>query len=177
MRFILPAIVVFSSLALAQTQSAPKDNPAPPRSDRAEVESSSKDNRVDLSPPAGDAKAHPDGGDVAEDVLELRPYDPHKAMKNVEVGDYYFRQKNYRAAASRYQEALAYKPNDAIATFKLATALEKTGELAEARKAYEGYLKILPEGPNSEEAKKAMQRLPKPAPEEKPAFGELKPTL
>ena len=94
---------------------------APPRSD-AEPESSSKETKVDLSPPKGDASAHPHSG-VADDVMEMHPYNPMKAMKDVEEGDYLFRRKNYHAAISRYREALDYKPHDAVATFVLLQAL------------------------------------------------------
>lgn len=100
-----------------------------------------------------------------------------RALKNVEIGDYYYKQRNYRAAVSRYREALQYKPNDAVATFRLATALEKMNETAEARSMYLDYLRILPEGPFAEEAKEALERLPKPPEGDKPTFGELKPNV
>ena len=52
-----------------------------------------------------------------------------KAMKDVEVGDYYYKQENYKAAISRYREALEVKPHDAEATYKLAQVLDKTKRL------------------------------------------------
>src|SRR4051794_20469079 len=146
----------------------PEDRNAPPRSD----ESSSKQTKIDLSPPMGDAMSHPNSG-VADDVMEVHVWDPHKAEKNVEVGDYYFKRKNYVAAANRYREALKWKDNDAIATFKLGVSSEKLGKFEDAREAYESYLKILPNGPNAEESKKALEKLPKPPAEEK-KIGELK---
>src|SRR5215470_14977884 len=86
---------------------------------RASEMSSSKDTRIDLSPPADDEKKHPLSGaavsdveDEASDVQEMHPWDPHKAAKDVEVGDFYFKKKNYRAALERYKDALIYKPND-----------------------------------------------------------------
>ncbi len=137
-------------------------NQAPPRSDRGSNESSSKDNPVDLSAPIGDAKSHPNSG-IADDVLELHPYDPHRAEKDIEVGDFYFKQKNYRAAESRYREALDFKPNDAVATFKLANTLEKEGNQPEAEKFYTSYLQILPDGPSAQECKTAIARMKSPA--------------
>lgn len=103
-------------------------------------------------------------------VSEFHPWNPHKAAKDIEVGDYYFKErKNYRAAADRYREALLYKENDAVATFRLAVCLEKLGQPDEARKEYESYLKILPHGPQAEEAQKAIQRLQGTAANAKPA--------
>jgi tetratricopeptide (TPR) repeat protein len=140
----------------------------PPRSDRANVndlgsdlgQSSSKDDQIDLDAPADDDKTHPQSSAaVAEGVTEFHTWDPHKAAKSVEVGDFYFRRKNYRAAEGRYRDALAYKDNDAVATIKLAVCLEKLGVLDDARAEYESYLKILPHGPQAEEAQKAIERL------------------
>jgi tetratricopeptide (TPR) repeat protein len=114
--------------------------------------SSSKDTKVNIPPPAGDA---------APDVQEMKPYDPHKADKNIEIGDYYFKRGNYRAAESRYREALEWKPGDAIATYKMGEVMEKQGNLLQARQNYQAYLKILPDGPLSQDAKKALERIEK----------------
>jgi Flp pilus assembly protein TadD len=96
-------------------------------------------------------------------VQEFHPWDPHKAAKSVEVGDFYFKRKNYRAAEDRYREALTYKNNDAIATFRLAVCLEKLDRPDDARAEYQSYLNILPHGPQAAEAQKAMDRLKGPA--------------
>jgi len=162
----------------AKNDAAKKRAPsmAPPRSDRVQAddlgsgvgESSSKDTQVDLSPPADDAKTHPQSSAAVADaeatvlsggVSEFHTWDPHKAAKSVEVGDFYFKRKNYHAAEDRYREALRYKDNDAVATFRLAVCLEKLGILDDARAEYESYLKILPHGPQAMEAQKAIDRL------------------
>src|SRR5580693_8559723 len=155
---------------------APPLNPEPPRSDRVNAdsldnrpgESSSKDSQIDLSPPANDDRAHPHGGEAVtdakiaagdSDVNEMHPWDPHRAAKDIEVGDFYFKRKNYHAAEDRYREALRYKDNDAIATIRLAVCLEKLGILDDARAEYESYLRILPHGPQAAEAQTGIDRL------------------
>jgi tetratricopeptide (TPR) repeat protein len=149
----------------AQEQSQPPSKGGDQSDARHAEMSSSKDTRIDLNPPANDAKNHPDSGtaiydaEQPDDVQEFHPWDPHKAAKDVEVGDYYFKRKNYRAAMSRYQEALVYKPNDATANFRLAQCEEKIGEPSDAITHYEAYLKILPHGPESTEAQKSLERL------------------
>jgi tetratricopeptide (TPR) repeat protein len=154
--------------------STPPPNSAPPRSDRVNAsalgdaagESSSKDTQIDLSPPPGDDKAHPhstDASDSDSDVAEFHPWNPHKAAKDIEVGDYYFKRKNYLGAESRYREALEYKENDATATFKLAVCLDKMSRPDEALEQYENYLKILPNGSEAPEVRKAIARLKGPA--------------
>lgn len=137
---------------------------------REAAESSSHDTRIDISAPKDDAKNHPDSKSAiadmeaadspeTSDVQEFHPWNPMKALKDVEVGDYYFKHKNYRAALDRYKEALYWKENDAIASFRLAQCQEKLGNKEAARKYYEQYLKILPEGPFAKDAHTSLDRL------------------
>ena len=163
---------------------APNPKLVPPRSDHVDAsslgddagESSSQDTQIDLSPPPDDAKDHPQNSNLLKDegavgstdTTEFRPWDPHKAAKDIEVGDYYFKRKNYIGAESRYREALFYKDDDALATYKLALCLEKQSRRDEALTEYESYLKILPNGPESAEAKKAIERLKTPAASARP---------
>jgi tetratricopeptide (TPR) repeat protein len=168
-----------------RSDSRASDSGHPAKPDAAEsssAESSSKEEPADLSPPPDDAKTHPESGPAlheAEDaaglhegdeiggVQEYKPWDPHKAEKDVEVGNFYFKRQNYRAALDRYREALYYKYDDAVATFRIGVCQEKLGEPEEARKAYAAYLKILPHGPSAGEAHQALTRL-KAAPTETP---------
>src|SRR5580704_14142604 len=171
--FLLMVVLGFSAWGLAQVETLPstKEGPGPtqppPRSDRDKEagDSSSRDTRIDISPPKDDAKNHPtssaspdgeDDSDAPSDVQEFHPWDPHKAAKDVEVGDYYFKRRNYRAALDRYKEALVYKENDAMANFRLGQTYEKMKQPEEAAAHYETYLKILPHGTLSEEAEKAI---------------------
>lgn len=153
MRLLVVAYLLVSVSVFAQQTDTARRS-APPRS---VGESSSNSTKIDLSPPPGDTGVHPDV--TGTDTQEFHPWDPHKADKDVEVGDFYFKRHNYKAAISRYREALYWQDNHAIATFHLAEALEKMGEFSEARKSYESYLKILPYGPNAADARKALQRL------------------
>lgn len=152
--FTFWALILLSVGLLAQQQDSSPNQP--PRSD---VESSSNETKIDTSPPPDDVKNHP-FSDV-DDVMEFHAWDPHKAQKDIEVGDYYFKLENYVAAASRYQEALQFKPKDADATFKLAQALEKLKKYDDARDNYTAYLKIIPQGKNADLARKALERMPK----------------
>ena len=165
-------------------KSRPNPNLAPPSSDHVDAsslpddigDSSSKETQIDISPPPNDAKEHPQSGSALTDEgssanggpMEFHPFDPHKAAKDIEVGDYYFKRKNYGGAESRYREALVYKENDAVATYKLAICLEKLNRPDEALTEYENYLKILPNGPEAGEAKKAIDRLKTPNASAKP---------
>jgi tetratricopeptide (TPR) repeat protein len=152
-----------------QDQDQPGQNQAPPRSPAptGAGESSSRDTRDDISPPKDDAKNHPDSGVVetnpedepAGDVQEMHPWNPYRAMKDDEVGDYYFKLKNYKAALARYQDALIWKEKDAVANFRMAECYEKLDQPEQAIPHYEEYLKILPGGPYAKDARKALQKL------------------
>ena len=138
------------------------------RTGQAEA-SSSRDTRIYLSPPKDDAKNHPSSQDAVEDLVpgnpdttgiqEFHPWNPLKASKDIQVGDFYFKRKNYKAALERYKEALYYKDNDAVASFRVAECQEKLGDKDEARKYFEQYLKILPEGPLAKDARASLEKL------------------
>lgn len=113
-------------------------------------ESSSKDSQIDLN--AGPRTPAPTRNEEVG-------YDPHRAEKDLEVGNYYLKQKNYRAALERFRDALLYKPNDAEATYGLAVTQEKMDLFAQAYNAYSKYLEILPHGPMARESEEGMKRM------------------
>jgi Tfp pilus assembly protein PilF len=131
---------------------APGTNPTTGTSSTGE--SSSRDSQIDL-----DAKPEPKEPAPAEDDAVLQPWDPHKAAKDVEVGQYYYKIKNYRAALERFNHALVYKPGDAEATFGLAMTQERLDLLSLADQNYRKYLQILPHGPKAKEAEESLKRI------------------
>jgi len=152
-----------------ETSQGPGPNQKPPRSDEdtrslnTDGESSSRSGVIDLSPPKDDARNHPESAignkPPPADVSEMKKWDPHRAAKSFEVGDFYFKKQNWMAAESRYQEALEYKDNFAEAMFKLAVTEEKLQRPDEALRYYAMYLETLPGGDHAEEAQAAVQRL------------------
>ena len=171
-RFLIIFLALLTILSLAQDSSDKTASEKAAARDREAEESSSRDTRIDISPPKNDAKSHPGSKAAVEDldipenidvsgVQEFHPWNPMKALKNIEVGDFYFKRKNYKAALERYKEALYYKDGDALASFRLAVCQEKLGDKADARKYYEQYLKILPEGPFAKDAHASLDRLAK----------------
>ena len=84
--------------------------------------------------------------------------------KDMEVGDFNFKDKNYRGAELRFRDALNYKPDDPEATFELAESLQRLGNSDEAKEGYQTYLKVQPDGPYAERARTALQRLEKNSP-------------
>jgi len=169
-RFLIIFLALLATISVAQDSSDKKASDQATARSREAEESSSHDTRIDISPPRDDAKNHPGSKAAIEDldvpenidasgVQEFHPWNPMKALKNIEVGDFYFKRKNYKAAIERYKEALYYKDNDATASFRLAVCEEKLGDKSEAKKYYEQYLKILPLGPFAKEAQGSLERL------------------
>ena len=120
-------------------------------------ESSSKDTQIDTDIRPDKDKEEPAA--PAEDESVLQPWNPHKAAKDVEVGQYYLKLKNYRAALERFNHALTYKQNDAEAIFGLAITQEKLDLLSLAAQNYRKYLEILPNGPKSKDAEEGLKRV------------------
>src|ERR1700689_1440194 len=111
MRFRIALLTFLVCLgAPAFAQQSPSNPPAQGQSssqrnldrDAEANESSSRDPRTDITPPADDAKNHPRSpavvseaeGKIAaqpeaapSDVQEVHPFNPYKAGKDVEVGD------------------------------------------------------------------------------------------
>lgn len=89
------------------------------------------------------------GEDKAEAEAGVVLPDPVQARKHVEVGDFYFRRENYKAAADRYREAIRYNPKWAEAYEKLTRSLEKQTLLAEAAEVCRQFVQ---DNPSSKEA-------------------------
>jgi tetratricopeptide (TPR) repeat protein len=171
---LLMALLTASSLAQdAPNQDTDKASAEKARERNREAEeSSSRDTKIDIRPPRDDAKGHPNSAAAVSDletkkkpddseIQEFHPWNPLKAKKDVEVGDFYFKRKNYKAALERYKDALYYKDGDAIANFRVAECQEKLGDKDEAKKYYSQYLKILPGGPLAKDAQSSLDRLSK----------------
>ena len=198
--FPLVAAVLLAAAA-AQT-SVPQGNPAPPRHTDEDSrpagrqtnedygsaqpgngpadntnDSSSKATKIPLTPPPGEPGLNLNEGAPAPGIAGQPKYEwnPHLADHEVEVGDFYFKRKNYDAAIERYREALRWQDNHAIATFRLATALERVGQYSEARRNYQAYLRILPNGQYAKESEKALQRLKDKPDQQKTAMGGKQP--
>jgi len=158
-------IVLSVFLAVAQAQSGSPDDqahieprkPVKPAKGQAEPqgESSSRDSLISRG---GDSR-NKNSSAAVNGVQELLPYDPHKAAKDVEVGEYYLKHKNYRAALDRFNEALLYKPRDADAIYGLAQTQDKMDLVDLAYRSYQSYLEIFPGGPFAKDCQAAIKRL------------------
>jgi tetratricopeptide (TPR) repeat protein len=86
-------------------------------------------------------------------------YRPVAAARNTEAGDYYFSEKNYRAALSRFQEALEDKPDDAAIHLRLGRTYEKLNDPIKAFEHFDAALILAPDGPGAKAAGDGLERL------------------
>ncbi|HUN87688.1 MAG TPA: hypothetical protein VMU28_02795 [Terriglobales bacterium] len=138
----------------------PTDFPFP-ENEEPRSYSSSKDSVGDITPPTNDANRPGNNTslDPNTNVNEMKPWNPYKADNDIEVGTFYMKRGNYKAAEARFRDALYWQDNNAVATYRLATLLDKEKRGEEARPYFESYLRILPHGEYSGECKKALGRL------------------
>ena len=86
------------------------------------------------------------------------------AAHNVDVGDYWFAdKKNYKAALSRYEQALDEKPDDPAIHVRAGRALEKLKAVPEAISEYKAAEKLGKPGKWTDEARAALLRLEAPS--------------
>jgi len=89
-------------------------------------------------------------------------YTPPGPAKSVEIGNFYLKRHNYKAAISRFKEAIQTRSDYPPAYLGLGKAYEKTGQKQKALDAYQQYLDTLPSDKDAADAKdvhRAMERL------------------
>ena len=108
-------------------------------------------------PVLNDRESSSKRGDVTG--LAESTYDPIAAAEDTSVGDYYFKEKNYRGALMRYLDAVEKKPGDAAIHLRIGRDFEKLGDNERAYLAYDSTVKLEPAGKGAAEAKQGMERL------------------
>jgi tetratricopeptide (TPR) repeat protein len=83
---------------------------------------------------------------------------PLQAVKEIRVGNYYFKKGSYKAAARRFDEAVKWDPNSAEGWCKLGEAQAKLGDSKAAREAWTKCLDVEPDGKYAETAKKRLNQ-------------------
>ncbi len=94
-------------------------------------------------------------------------WDPLRAEKDIEVGQYYMRKGDLDAAIDRFQDATTAKPGYALPFRYLGEAQEKKGQKKQAIKSYQRYLDLYPHADDAEKIKKKIEKLWKEAEKDK----------
>jgi len=82
-----------------------------------------------------------------------------KGAASRDVGEFYFDRGNYRAAESRFMEALRFNPNDPRAMYDFARSLQKLNQAPQAIKQYQACIDLEPAGIYADRSRKALEDL------------------
>jgi len=133
-RVLLTAAMFFGAAPSLRAQASQSDGPAKPQANK-QTDSATKN---------------------AEDQPK---WDPLRAEKDLEVGQYYMRTGKIDAAMDRFQDAIEAKPGYAVPFLCLGEAQEKKGMKRDAIKSYKRYLELYPHAEDKDKVQKKIERL------------------
>ena len=120
-------------------------------------ESSSKPPNAPNPPTKSDKKNKPDS--ATQNSPDQPTWDPLRAEKDIEVGQYYMRKGDVDAAIDRFQDATTAKPGYAVPFRYLGEAQEKKGLKKQAIKSYSRYLELYPHAEDGDKIRKKIDKL------------------
>src|SRR6202521_2636066 len=113
------------------------------------------------APPKSPAKqnANQKSDTATQNAPDQPAWDPLRAEKDIEVGQYYMRKGDVDAAIDRFQDATTAKPGYAIPFRYLGEAQEKKGLRKDAIKSYSRYLDLYPHAEDGDKIRKKIDKL------------------
>lgn len=105
--------------------------------------------------------AKPATDKATENAPDQPKWDPLRAEKDLEVGQYYMKRGDYDAAIDRFNDAIEAKPGFAIPFKYLGEAQEKRKLKKKALKSYQRYLDLVPHADDAEKIRKKIEKLQK----------------
>jgi len=139
----------------------------PVHAQEPQPESSSKP----ASPPNDDTKPKSPAKQKKDTATKNAPdqpaWDPLRAEKDLEVGQYYMKKGDLDAAIDRFQDATVAKPGYAVPFKYLGEAQEKKGLKKQAIKSYQRYLDLYAHAEDGDKVQKRIEKLWKEVAKEK----------
>ena len=113
------------------------------------------------SPPQNPPKPKPNSttDNATQNAPDQPMWDPLRAEKDIEVGQYYMRKGDVDAAIDRFQDATLAKPGYAIPFRYLGEAQEKKKLKRDALKSYTRYLELYPNAEDRDKIEKRIEKL------------------
>lgn len=119
---------------------------------------------------AGKPKPNTATDNATKNASDQPMWDPLRAEKDIEVGQFYMKKGDVDAAIDRFQDATLAKPGYAIPFRYLGEAQEKKGLKRAAVKSYTRYLDLYPHAEDRDKIQKRIDRLWKEIKEKKSKF-------
>ena len=108
-------------------------------------------------PPAAQQEQEPPEED--ENLVKKEyGFNPLQAVKEVQIGNFYFKKGAYRAAAQRFREATRWNAENADAWLRLGEASEKLKDPKATREAYQKYLELSPDAKIASQLRKKLAK-------------------
>ena len=130
----------------------------PGRAQDSKQESSSKPAEA-----PGSSQVKPAGKKKKDAAIQNSPdqpaWDPLRAEKDLEVGQYYMKKGDLDAAIDRFQDATEARPGYAIPFRYLGEAQEKKGLKRQAIQSYQRYLDLYPHAEDGDKVRKKIEKL------------------
>src|SRR5215471_5279844 len=104
-------------------------------------------------------KPKPNSDNATQNAPDQPMWDPLRAEKDLEVGQYYMRKGDVDAAMDRFEDAILAKPGYAVPFRYLGEAQEKKGLKREAIKSYARYLDLFPHAEDRAKIEKKIEKL------------------
>jgi tetratricopeptide (TPR) repeat protein len=113
--------------------------------------------------PAQEKKKNAATDNATVNAPDQPKWDPLRAEKDLEVGQYYMKKGDYDAAIDRFNDAIEAKPGYAVPFRFLGEAQEKKGQKKKALKSYRRYLDLVPHADDADKVRKKIEKLEKEA--------------
>jgi tetratricopeptide (TPR) repeat protein len=155
------SVLLLGSFASARAQDPQQDS----QQDSQQEPPAQKPADAPPDKPKPPAKKNADN--ATQSASDQPTWDPLRAEKDMEVGQYYMRKGDVDAAIDRFQDATTAKPGFAIPFRFLGDAQEKKGLKKQAIKSYQRYLDLVPHADDAEKIKKKIEKLYKEVEKEK----------
>jgi tetratricopeptide (TPR) repeat protein len=113
----------------------------------------------------------PNTDNATQNASDQPKWDPLRAEKDMQVGQYYMHKGDVDAAIDRFEDATTAKPGYALPFRLLGEAQEKKGLKKQAIKSYTRYLDLYPHAEDKDKVQKRIDKLYKDAEKEKKSAG------
>jgi tetratricopeptide (TPR) repeat protein len=122
----------------------------------------------DPPPPPPDKPAAPtdrpkppktNADNATQNAPDQPKWDPLRAEKDMQVGEYYMHKGDLDAAIDRFEDATLAKPGYAVPFRFLGEAQEKKGLKKQAIKSYQRYLDLYPKAEDKDKVQKKIDKL------------------
>ena len=104
-------------------------------------------------------KPKPNTNTATQNAPDQPTWDPLRAEKDLQVGQYYLHKGDMDAAIDRFQDAAEAKPGYAIPFRFLGEAQERKGLKRDALKSYTRYLDLYPRAEDKDKIEKKIEKL------------------